>query len=407
MFAARRRALEADIVVVNHHLLLADLALKEDGFGDLLPSVDALVLDEAHQLPDLASEFFGTTVSARQVELLLEDLMQQAQAVAQAGLLALAARVQTLARQLAAALAAAHQRLRSALAIEERAVALAELAIDARGSLEQIRSTLEELAQELQSAGAASEPSAQRELSELSSCGVRAQHQARALARILTLGADQQDDARTATCFDSGAEGTRTVTRTARGFTLRLLPHDISGRFGAFLQPGRVAWIFTSATLALGDDFTHFAGRLGLGDAAAVRLPSPFNYAQQALLYLPPHMPDPAEPGFVDACIDAALPLIEAGGGGAFLLFTSHRALRHAARSLQLRLPPTLPLLVQGNAPREVLLRRFRASGNAVLLGSASFWEGVDVQGPALRLVCIDRLPFASPEDPMVRARSE
>jgi ATP-dependent DNA helicase DinG len=188
---------------------------------------------------------------------------------------------------------------------------------------------------------------------------------------------------------------------------LRLLPYEIASRFQAQLSQAGNAWIFTSATLAVGDDFSHFASRLGLDAAATLRLDSPFDFSRQALLYLPRGLPQPSDPGYGDAVIELARPLLASAGGGAFLLFTSHRALRHAAQRLAGALPAELPLLVQGTAPREQLLRRFRASGRAVLLGTASFWEGVDVQGPALRLVIIDKLPFASPEDPVVRARIE
>jgi ATP-dependent DNA helicase DinG len=188
---------------------------------------------------------------------------------------------------------------------------------------------------------------------------------------------------------------------------LRLLPYEIASRFQAQLSQAGNAWIFTSATLAVGDDFSHFASRLGLERAATLRLDSPFDFPRQALLYLPRGLPQPSDPGYGDAVIELARPLLESGGGGAFVLFTSHRSLRHAAQRLAGALPAELPLLVQGTAPREQLLRRFRASGRAVLLGTASFWEGVDVQGPALRLVIIDKLPFASPEDPVVRARIE
>jgi ATP-dependent DNA helicase DinG len=201
--------------------------------------------------------------------------------------------------------------------------------------------------------------------------------------------------------------GARTAGVSARGFVLRFLPYDIASRFRSLLGAGASAWIFTSATLAVGEDFSHFANRLGLQEAATVRFESPFDYARQALLYLPRGLPAPADAGYGEAVIDCARPLLEAAGGGAFLLFTSHRALRAAAQSLDRTPSVTGPLLVQGRAPREQLLRRFRASGSAVLLGTASFWEGVDVQGPALRLVIIDRLPFASPEDPVVRSRIE
>jgi ATP-dependent DNA helicase DinG len=383
VFAARRRALEADIVVVNHHLLLADLALKEEGFGDLLPSVDAVILDEAHQLPDLASEFFGTSVSGRQIELLLEDLVAPARTVAAMGATTLAQAIHTRAVEVSHALALTQQSLRSSLAVEERAVALDELSPQIQEPLERLVAGLGTLSMELEDGSTT--------LAELDACAQRAQAQAVALAQISA---------------PPEMAGTRTVAVGARGFTLRLLPHDVSERFSAFIQTGRTAWIFTSATLALGDDFAHFARRLGLESASTVRFASPFDYEQQALLYLPQGMPDPTDLGFTEACVEAALPLIEAAGGGAFLLFTSHRALRLAASALARRLPEEWPLLVQGSAPREQLLRQFRASHNAVLLGSASFWEGVDVQGSALRLVVIDRLPFSPPEDPLVRARS-
>jgi ATP-dependent DNA helicase DinG len=185
------------------------------------------------------------------------------------------------------------------------------------------------------------------------------------------------------------------------------MPFDISVRFQAMLQARRCAWIFTSATLSLGEDFSHFTGRLGLSEIPTLKIDSPFNYELQSLLYLPSGMPEPSMPGYVAAVIKTALPLIDAAGGGAFVLFTSHRALSQAApilRDLWAQKPP-YALFVQGEAPRERLLKDFREDGNGVLLGTASFWEGVDVKGEALRLVVIEKLPFASPDDPLVRAR--
>jgi ATP-dependent DNA helicase DinG len=165
------------------------------------------------------------------------------------------------------------------------------------------------------------------------------------------------------------------------------------------------AWIFTSATLAMGEDFRHFTGELGIGEAATQRWASPFDFATQALLYVPKGLPaDPNDPAFTDAVVDAAAPVLEASGGRAFLLFTTLRALRRAHERLKsLR----FPLLVQGTGSRSELLTRFRALGNAVLLGSQSFWEGVDVRGDALSLVVIDKLPFAPPDDPVLAARIE
>jgi ATP-dependent DNA helicase DinG len=374
---ARRQALQADIVVVNHHLLLADLTLKEDGFGDLLPSVDAVILDEAHQLPDLASEFFGVSVSSRQVELLISDLRRELGA---SGLSSKTA---------ATLIAACEQALigvRALLPHAERCYGWQELRDEVREAFSALRTRLLELASQLEDGA----PPA-----EVQQCTARARGVAAALGQIV------EDEA-----ADSLA-GARTVTTHARGFSLQLLPYEIAERFRALVSHAGNAWIFTSATLAVGEDFSHFASRLGLAQAATLRFDSPFDYATQALLYLPKDMPDPADEGFGDAVVATALPLIEQVQGGAFVLFTSHRALRAAAARLQLQLPTALPLLVQGSAPREHLLRQFRASGRAVLLGTASFWEGVDVQGQALRLVVIDRLPFASPEDPVVRARIE
>ena len=204
-------------------------------------------------------------------------------------------------------------------------------------------------------------------------------------------------------------EGARSVELTPRGFTLSLLPFDIAARFAAMADGTRAAWVFTSATLSVGEDFAHFTSRLGLADAETLAIPSPFDFETQALLYLPAQLPDPASQAHTGAVVDVAVPLIEASAGGAFVLFTSHRALQRAAQLLRDRWTELAdyPLLVQGEAPREQLLRRFRESGNAVLLGTASFWEGVDVKGDALRLVIIEKLPFSSPDDALTKARIE
>ncbi len=372
VFAARRNALEADLVVVNHHLLMADLALKEDGFGDLLPSADALILDEAHQLPDLAAEFFGQQCSSRQLDSLLQDVRRLLASHAVP-----AARAAEMRQPLESALVA----LQAAAGGVERRIAWQDLPVAARGCCEQLRVACAALADGIE----ALEPDA-----ELQQCGLRARHLGAALAQIV----------------DEAVEGARGLQVQPRGFVLSLLPFDVSERFRALLGQQRCAWIFTSATLALAGDFSHFANRLGLGELPTLCVDSPFDYESQALLYLPTGMPDPANPSYIDAVLKLALPLLSAADGGAFLLFTSHRALNAAARTLR-ALPDMPALLVQGEAPRELLLRRFRASGHAVLLGTASFWEGVDVQGPALRLVIIDKLPFAHLDDPQVRARVE
>jgi len=375
VFAARRAALEADIVVVNHHLLMADLALKEDGFGDLLPSVDALILDEAHQLPDLAAEFFGVGCSSRQFELLLQDVRRELTA----------AQVPPRdAQQIAHQLEQPLRELIASLGRGERRIAWQDLERQVLERSKALRTALQAFAQALDELDAGA---------EIAQCALRARGLAQAMEQI----ADP-----------ALAEGARAAVVTARGFQLSLLPYDISARFRALVQQRRSAWIFTSATLAVAGDFAHFSRRLGLHEAATLCVESPFDYERQALLYLPTGMPDPAAQGYGEAVLQVAVPLIEAAGGGAFLLFTSHRALAAAARTLREHSEMAgRELLVQGAAPREQLLRRFRESGRAVLLGTASFWEGVDVQGAALRLVLIDKLPFGHIDDPQVRARVE
>ncbi len=376
VFAARRAALEAELVVVNHHLLLADLALKEDGYGELLPGVDALILDEAHQVPDLAAESFGLNCSSRQIETLLLDarreLLQLEQNPAETG-------------PVHARLEQPFKRLGAGLGRQERRVAWEDLDALSREACRELCAALGSWASELE---------AMTDAPGVAQCAARA----RALATDMEQVMGESDAVETG--------GARSVAVTLRGFSLSVLPYDISARFRALVDQYPSAWIFTSATLALAGNFEHFSARLGLSDAATLCLDSPFDYERQALLYLPTGLPDPAAANYTEAVLEAVRPLLDASNGGAFLLFTSHRALRAAARLLRAGdWPASWPLLVQNDAPRELLLRRFRDSGRAVLLGTASFWEGVDVQGVALRLVVIDKLPFAPPDDPMVRAR--
>ena len=372
---ARRTAIEADIVIVNHHLLLADLALKEDGFGDLLGTADAVILDEAHQIPDLATQFFGTRLGSRQVEMLVRDARHEL----------------ALARAPAAALS-------TELGAVEKA--LAELAEVFRGTPRPdwlaADTPLDDAAGDLSRALR----TLNNELNEFSrepgitQCATRATELATRLDAVMR--AEEH-------------EGARSVELTQRGFTLSLLPFDVAARFAAMTGGTRAAWVFTSATLSVGEDFTHFTSRLGLAEAETLAIPSPFDFETQALLYLPPQLPDPTSGAHTGAVVDLAVPLIEASAGGAFVLFTSHRALQRAAQLLRDRWAELAdyPLLVQGEAPREQLLRRFRESGNAVLLGTSSFWEGVDVKGDALRLVIIEKLPFSSPDDALTKARIE
>jgi ATP-dependent DNA helicase DinG len=373
---ARGAALAADVLVINHHLFCADLALKETGFAELLPGVEAVILDEAHQLPEIATHFFGRSLSGRQLTELARDTMVE-QARDAADFPELRRRAETLESSEAA--------LREALGSAERRALWREVADQTA-----VREAVSQLTEGLHRLREALKEAAQRGKG-LESCARRTDDLAQ---RLLALtGEERQPDS--VSWFET----------RGRGFTLSLTPLDIAPSFRARMETQPGAWIFTSATLAVGEGFEHFAARLGLRDYAGLRLDSPFDFARNTLLYHPPGLPDPTSSQYTAALLEAVLPVLEASRGRAFLLFTSHRALREAEEGLAGRL--NYPLLVQGAAPKAVLLQDFRALGNAVLLGTASFWEGVDVRGEALSCVVIDRLPFASPGDPVLQARIE
>ncbi|HEY4445456.1 MAG TPA: ATP-dependent DNA helicase [Steroidobacteraceae bacterium] len=373
VFEARRNAQAADIVVVNHHLLLADLALKDEGFGDLLPGAEAVILDEAHQVPDIAAQFFGQVWSVRQVQLLMRDITAE---MATAGVRAPA---------IAAAVAAVDGRLeelRSTLQPGPRRHEWTSLPDSFLDVLPELETALSDIATELEGLGAGA---------GLANCARRGGNLANSLAALREL---------------SDEAGLRWVDVNAGGLLLQYTPFEIAERLREYVEARPCAWVFTSATLAIGEDFSHFAARIGLPEARTVRIDSPFDYPVQARIFLPPHMPQPQDPAFAARFIDACAPLLEASGGRAFLLYTSYRGLAEGVQALKARFPhPPFPVLVQGEAPREALLNRFRELGNAVLLATGSFWEGVDVKGEALSIVAIDKLPFASPDDPLLKAR--
>ena len=372
---ARRAAQEADVVVVNHHLLLADMVLKEDGFGELLPGVDAVIVDEAHQLPEVATQYFGLNVSTRQFADWLQDL--------RAEYLRSAADMPEFEPQLAE-----YERVSNALrgsvaegpgrvewdALPDRAAV--------RGKLEAVQTSLTALKPVLDVLAPRSRG--------LENCRDRAE------LLLSRLEAFLDDDAR---------RQVRWVEHRGRHSIFNVTPLDAAERFAARMQENPCSWVFTSATLSVGGGFGHFRERLGVAKAEELLLGSPFDFENHALLYLPERMPATDTPGFTRAVVEAARPVIEASGGRAFMLFTSHRALSEAAALLRGELD--YPLLVQGEMPRRRLLETFRELGNAVLLGTSSFWEGVDVKGPALSVVVIDKLPFASPGDPVLKARLE
>jgi ATP-dependent DNA helicase DinG len=375
VFDARRHAQAADIVVVNHHLLLADLALKDEGFGDLLPGAEAVILDEAHQVPDIAAQFFGQVWSVRKAQLLMRDVGAELSAAAIRAPVVVEA-VLTLEAQL--------EGLRAALqrgAGRYEWSALPDAFLDA---LPDIETALSNLGSNLEGLGGGA---------GTANCARRAAALANALAELRELPDET---------------GLRWVEATAHGLLLQFTPFEIAERLREYVEGRPCAWVFTSATLAIGEDFSHFAARIGLPDARTLRIDSPFDYRTQARLLLPPRMPEPTDPAYAARFIEACAPLLEACGGRAFLLYTSYRALAEGVRALQARFPqPPFPVLVQGEAPREALLNRFRELGNAVLLATGSFWEGVDVKGEALSIVAIDKLPFAAPDDPLLKARLE
>lgn len=373
---ARSEALAADLLVINHHLLCADMAIREVGFAELLPGAEAFILDEAHQLPEIASRFFGKSLSGRQLlELARDTVVEQSRDAADFADL----------RRRAEALEPAVATLREALGPAERRAPWRDVVGQpaVREAVGALSETLDRLREALKAAAPRGKG--------LDNCHRRGEDLAQ---RLLLLTSAEHDP-----------DQVRWFETHGRGFTLSLTPLDIAPTFRGRMEAQPGAWIFTSATLAVGQAFEHFAARLGLHDYRALRLDSPFDFARNTLLYHPPELPDPGSPQHTAALVEAALPVLAASRGRAFLLFTSYRALREAADLLAGRLE--YPLLTQGERPKAVLLRQFRALGNAVLLGTASFWEGVDVRGEALSCVIIDRLPFAAPADPVVQARIE
>lgn len=372
---ARRQAQDADIVVINHHLLFADMVLKEEGFGELLPGADAFIIDEAHQLPEVASVFFGVSLSSHQLRDLVRDtrLEQLREAGDMQDLPDAADKLESIIHQ-----------LRLALGQADRRAAWSEVAGDVA-----LQSALQQLAECLQQLLDWLEIAAERGKG-LESCRARAALLSERLTLLMNSASSE---------YIHWFETFRT------SFRLNLTPLNVAPVFRSCMEALPSAWVFTSATLAVGDSFEHFAGQLGLDDARRLKLDSPFDYQRNALLYLPENMPAPNERHYVDAVVSCTRDVLEASAGRAFVLFTSHSALQSAAAQLADTLD--YPLLVQGTAPRRELLERFRELGNAVLLGTGSFWEGVDVRGAALSCVIIDKLPFSSPGDPILQARIE
>ena len=375
---ARKQALDADVVVVNHHLFFADVALRDEGVAELLPKCNTVIFDEAHQLPDTASLFFGESVSTSQ----LLDLARDSRMEGIAGARDFAALPEA-----ALALDKAARDLRLARDEDNGRLTHKDINGDAMftDALDNACAKLSALFVLLES---------QAERSEgLENCRQRAQEVAKTIARWR----EAKDDS-----------FVRWIELFGHSLQLHATPLSIAEVFRKQVTETSRAWVFTSATLSVNGDFRHYCGELGLEDAQTANWASPFDFEHQALLYVPKGLPNPNTREYTAAVVKAALPVLMASEGRAFLLFTSLRAMREACEMVRDEFKVRgldYPVLLQGEGSRTELLDRFRTLGNAVLVASQSFWEGVDVRGDALSVVVIDRLPFSPPDDPVLAAR--
>ncbi|MGV0952164.1 MAG: ATP-dependent DNA helicase, partial [Azonexus sp.] len=376
---ARREAMAADLVVVNHHLFFADVMLRDEGMAELLPACNTVIFDEAHQLPEVATLFFGDTVSTAQVLDLARDARSEGLTNARDCL-----DLQTGSK----ALEKVAKDMRLAVGIDAGRFSCGQLL-----EKSEFAPALKTLEEEVVKFAAILETQAER-AEGLEKCWQRA------VELVARLGEWQKT--------------TDGYVRWAEAFThslqLNSTPLDVAEIFKKQMGGHPRAWIFTSATLAVQGKFHHYCAELGLGEPESACWDSPFDFAKQAMLYAPLGMPEPNSFGYTDAVVDAAFPAVVAAGGGAFFLCTSLRAMRRTHELLKARLEDEghdMPLLLQGEGSKNDLLQRFRHLGNAILVGSQSFWEGVDVRGEALSLVVIDKIPFAPPDDPVLSARIE
>ncbi len=380
VLAARREALAADLVVVNHHLFFADVMLRDEGTAELLPACNTVIFDEAHQLPETASLFFGDNVSTSQMLDLVRDTQTEGLASARDCLDL---------PKFCAALEKAAKDLRLTLPLEAARFPLAQL--EARMGFE---NCLSGLIRELDALAALLETQAQRS-EGLENCWRRAGELLAQLKRW-QCGGD----------IDYVRWGETYTHALQLNATPLVIANIMKKQMGGHPR----SWIFTSATLAVQRDFGHYCAEMGLDEAQSAFWDSPFDYEKQALLYAPMNLPDPNDYAYTEAVVKAAFPVLKASGGRAFFLCTSLRAMRRTHELLTEQLERAgldFPLLVQGEGSKNELLERFRRLGNAILVGSQSFWEGVDVRGEALSLVVIDKLPFAPPDDPVLSARIE
>ena len=386
---ARKEAQQADVVVVNHHLFFADVALKDTGVAELLPSANTIIFDEAHQLPEVATLFFGDTVSTSQILELCRDVIAEGLSHARDG---------ADWAQVILPVEKATRDLRLAFPQDVLRLSVNQIAPSSA-----FFPALETLQKEFDAMVAVLEKQAER-AETIEQCRVRAIEIGMRMVAWKKAGSANTGKS------VSAEDKVLWVEAFSSSLQLHQTPLSIAPIFNKQREGVARTWIFTSATLAVKNDFQHYAAQMGLTDEPAQTWASPFDYGEQGLLYVPQNLPQPNSPEYTDAVIDIALPVIEAAGGRTFLLCTSLRAVNRAAERLRAEFAERnlpFPLMVQGEAGRTELLDRFRAAGNAVLIGSQSFWEGVDVRGEALSLVIIDKLPFAPPDDPVLAARIE
>lgn len=376
---ARRSAQQARVTVINHHLLFSDFALKDEGFGQILSGSEAVIVDEAHQVPELASVFFGRRLSTRQLQELAKDSVAAAVELGDVPeVIDAADELAVKSVALDTIFAQAPPRLRLSQFLSQPA---------APAAVETVRLALDALCEAI--------ARYEERSAEMSSCVERATELRSRADEIFADGSEPD-----------AATLVRWTESTGRSGSFQATPIEVSEDFARMLSTYPGAWVFTSATLDAGDDFEHFRSQLGLdAQVPRLQLESPFDYPRQARLYLPRGLPEPSAPQYSEAVAQAALPVIEAAGGGVFVLCTSYKALRVIAEILRKRL--RLQVYAQGEGSRSAMLDAFTADGNAVLVGTASFWEGVDVKGRALRVVIIDKLPFTAPGDPVYEARLE
>ena len=398
---ARQQAKEADVVIVNHHLLLADFSLKSDGFAEILPDIEAFIIDEAHHLPQTAIHFLGERFSYRQIRLLLEDIEQASVQEAQDAL------------ELKQGIVVARQALDGIPPILKNAP---ETRLDggALAGLTPFWHGLGKLDEALDRVKTALWPHRERG-KHLANVAERLSGRLDLLRTFLPC-AGEADAMPIKPLPEKGAQEPGTEKRpdeqadkearwleiNPKSFVLNRVPVNAASRFAHWIGQSAASWTFLSATLAVDGSFDHFRRELGLGEVATLQLGSPFDYRRQALLYHPQGLPDPNHPEYTRRLIEKVLPVFKRSRGRAFLLFTSYRAM-HAAKDLLQG--GDFDLLVQGQAPKVQLLDDFRRREKPLLLATASFWEGVDVRGDRLVCVVIDKLPFAAPNDPVTKAR--